>query len=161
MAETATPAENPTTEWVEEFIESWFAAWNSHDVERVLALMTDDIVYVDSLRAKQPMRGHEEVREFIERFWSGIPDFTVELAERPLIARDSRRASFRWHGKGTNSGQIVPGMPPSGKGFENLGADFHEYRDGKVAHLQILFDKLDILQDLGLLEHVTAPAPEQ
>ena len=46
-AETMRAAELPTTEWVEDFVGRWFAAWNSHDVERVLELMTDDIVYVD------------------------------------------------------------------------------------------------------------------
>lgn len=161
MAETTTTTESHTTEWVEEFVDSWFAAWNSHDVERVLALMTDDIVYVDSLRAAEPMRGHDEVREFIEEFWRGFPDYTVELLDRPLIARDSPRASFRWRGKGTNSGPIAPGVPPTGKRFEHLGADFHEYRDSKVAQLQILFDKLDPLRDLGLLPDWGASARDE
>jgi steroid delta-isomerase-like uncharacterized protein len=159
MAGITTTPESPSTEWVEEFVETWFAAWNSHDVERVLALMTDDIVYVDSLRAEAPMRGHKEVREFVGGFWSGIPDFSVELLERPLIARDSPRVSFRWRGRGTNSGSIG-GVAPTGKQFENTGADFHEYRDGKVANLHILFDKLDILRDLGLLGNFAGPDGE-
>lgn len=161
MAETTRAAEMPTTEWVEDFVGRWFAAWNSHDVERVLELMTDDIVYVDSLRAGEPMHGHEEVREFIEQFWQGLPDYTVEPVEPPLIASDSPRASFRWRGKGKNTGSFAPGVPPTGKSFEHPGADFHEYRDGKVARLQILFDKLDPLRDLGLLPDWTAAAREQ
>jgi steroid delta-isomerase-like uncharacterized protein len=161
MAETPTTAQIPDTNWVEEFVDRWFAAWNSHDVERVLELMTDDIVYVDSLRADEPMHGHDEVREFIEEFWRGFPDYTVEPVERPLIASDSPRASFRWRGKGTSSGPLASGMAPTGKAFEHPGADFHEYRDGKVARLQILFDKLDPLRDLGLLPDWAASAREQ
>ena len=57
MAETTRAAEMASTEWVEDFVGRWFAAWNSHDVERVLELMTDDIVYVDSLRASEPSSG--------------------------------------------------------------------------------------------------------
>jgi hypothetical protein len=113
MAETTTAAETVATEWVEEFVERWFAAWNSHDVER------------------------------------------------PLIASDSPRASFRWRGKETNSGLLAPGVAPTGNAFEHPGADFHEYRDGKVARLQILFDKLDPLRDLGLLPDWAASAREQ
>src|SRR5438045_9134415 len=114
MAETMRAAEIPTTEWVEEFVGRWFAAWNSHDVERVLELMTDDIVYVDSLRAGEPMHGHEEVREFIEQFWQGLPDYTVEAVEPPLIASDSPRASFRWRGKRTNPGSFAHELPAVG-----------------------------------------------
>ena len=31
------------------------------------------------------------------------------------------------------------------------GADFHEYRDGKVARLRIVFDMADISRQLGVL----------
>ena len=34
--------------WVEEFLKRWEAAWNSHEPERLLELMTEDIVYDDS-----------------------------------------------------------------------------------------------------------------
>jgi steroid delta-isomerase-like uncharacterized protein len=161
MTETPTTAQIPDTDWVEEFVDRWIAAWNSHDVERVLELMTDDIVYVDSLRADEPMHGHDEVREFIEGFWRGFPDYTVEAVERPLTASDSPRASLRWRGKGTNSGPLASGVVPTGRAFEHPGADFHEYRDGKVARLHILFDKLDPLRDLGLLPDWAASAREQ
>ena len=33
MAETTTAAETVTTEWVEEFVERWLAAWNSRQPE--------------------------------------------------------------------------------------------------------------------------------
>ena len=52
----------------------------------------------------------------------------------------------------TNSGPIdPPGIPATGKRIEYEGADFHEYRDGKVARLRIVFDMADILRQLGLL----------
>ena len=31
------------------------------------------------------------------------------------------------------------------------GADFHEYRDGKVCRLRIVFDMADIMRQLGVL----------
>jgi hypothetical protein len=31
------------------------------------------------------------------------------------------------------------------------GADFHEYRDGRVARLRIVFDMADIMRQLGVL----------
>jgi hypothetical protein len=42
-------------------------------------------------------------------------------------------------------------LPATGKSVEFEGADFHEYRDGKVARLQILFDMADLGRKLGLM----------
>lgn len=144
-------AETVTTEWVEGFIERWLAAWNSHEPERVLKFMTDDIVYDDSA-SSQTMRGHAQVREFLEFYWRAFPDFTVEAMSGPLVASDGPRAAFRWHGHGTNAGPIdPPGVPATGKPVEWQGADFHEYRDGKIVRLEILFDMADAFRQMGLL----------
>ena len=44
--------------WAEEFAHEWIAAWNSHDLERVLAHYTDDFQMTSPLIAQ----------------WLGIPD---------------------------------------------------------------------------------------
>lgn len=49
MAQTgATQAQAFDHAWAEEFAGRWEAAWNSHQPERLLELMTHDIVYDDS-----------------------------------------------------------------------------------------------------------------
>ena len=65
------------------------------------------------------------------------------------------RAAFWWRGTATNTGRIEPpGLAATGKRIEIEGADFHEYRDGKIARLQIVFDMADMMVQLGVL-----PAP--
>jgi ketosteroid isomerase-like protein len=32
-------------EWAERFAEEWVAAWNSHDLDRILAHYNDDVVF--------------------------------------------------------------------------------------------------------------------
>jgi steroid delta-isomerase-like uncharacterized protein len=151
MAETTTAAETVSIEWVEEFADRWIAAWNSHQPERVLELMTDDIVYDDS-GWPQTLRGHAQVREFLEFMWRAFPDLAVERVGDPLVASDGSRAAFWWRARMTNRGPIdPPGIPATGKRSEYEGADFHDYRDGKVARLRIVFDMADILRQLGLL----------
>jgi steroid delta-isomerase-like uncharacterized protein len=150
MAETTTAAETVTSEWVEEFGERWWAAWNSRQPERMLELMTEDIVY-DDAAWPQTMRGHAQVREFLEFLWRAFPDLTFE-PECPLIAVDGSSAAFPWRGRGTNTGPIdPPGVPATGKPLAWEGADFQEYRAGKVARLRIVFDMADSLRQLGLL----------
>jgi steroid delta-isomerase-like uncharacterized protein len=149
--EQATAAETVDAAWVEEFAERWAAAWNSHEPARVLELMSDDIVYDDSAWPTT-MRGKDAVREFIDHTWRGFPDLTFEAVGGPLIAGDGPRAAFWWRGTGTNSGPIdPPGIPPTGRKIIFEGADFHEYRDGKVARLRIVFDMNDVSRQLGLL----------
>src|SRR6478735_855187 len=60
--EAAAPAVD--TAFVQDFFPRWLDAWNSHDADRVLALMTEDIAYDDSAWPTT-MHGHAEVREFL------------------------------------------------------------------------------------------------
>ena len=110
MAETAA-APPVSLEWAEEFAEKWLAAWNSHQPERLLELMTEDIVYDDSAWA-ETMRGHGDVRRFLEYTWRAFPDMTFEPVGGALIGADGPRAAFWWRGRATNTGPIdPPGLP--------------------------------------------------
>ena len=77
--------------WVEEFLVRWTEAWNSHEPARLLELMTEDIVYDDS-SWPATMRGHGEVRAFLDHAWRAFPDLRFEVASGPYIvpARRSR-----------------------------------------------------------------------
>jgi steroid delta-isomerase-like uncharacterized protein len=137
-------------DFVDDFAQRWLGAWNSHDPDQVLALMTDDIVYDDSAWPTQ-MRGHADVREFLERTWAAFPDMRFELDD-PYIHPREPKAAFYWHGTATHSGQLEPpGLEPTGKRIEFEGVDTHEYRDGKVARLRIVFDMADVTRQLGVL----------
>jgi steroid delta-isomerase-like uncharacterized protein len=150
-AETTTAAESGTREWVEEFVERWLAAWNGHQPERVLELMADDIIFDDSAKS-QPMHGHAQVREFVEFLWRGFPDFTVKAVGGPLVAFDGARAAFWWRCRMTNTGAIdPPGIPATGTLVAYEGADFHQYRDGKVARLRVVYNMADVWRQLGFL----------
>jgi steroid delta-isomerase-like uncharacterized protein len=137
--------------WVEEFAGRWGAAWNSHEPERVLELMTDDIVYDDSAWPTT-MRGHGDVRRFLESAWTAMPDLCFEMVDRPYLMPGTRKAAFYWKGSGTHTGPLdPPGFAPTGKRLEFEGADFHEYRDGRVCRLQIVFDMMDVARQMGML----------
>ena len=151
MAETTAAAQPITTDWVHGFVERWLAAVNSRRPERVLELMTDDVVYHDS-GWPQTMCGHAETGEFLAWLWRAFPDATFECLGSPLVDLDGSRAAFWWRGRMTNRGSInPPGIRASGRSVEYEGADFHEYRDGQVARLRIVFDMNDVLRQLGLL----------
>jgi steroid delta-isomerase-like uncharacterized protein len=151
MAQAQATSTGVEPEWVEEFAQRWADAWNSHDPDRLLGLMTDDIAYDDSA-SPETMHGHGDVRAFLDMTWRAFPDMRFEPVDEPLISATRPRAAFWWRGTATNTGRIdPPGLAPTGKRIEFEGADFHEYRDGKVARLQIVFDMADVMMQLGVL----------
>jgi steroid delta-isomerase-like uncharacterized protein len=136
--------------FLDEFIPRWEAAWNSHNPDRLLELMTEDVVYDDS-GWPRTMRGHGDVREFLAFTWRALPDLEFHAVEGPFIAPDEPKAAFYWRGTGTLTGPIdPPGFAPTGATCEFEGFDQHEYRDGKVSRLRIVFDMMDLSRQLGL-----------
>jgi len=158
MAETgATQAEELDRAWVEDFARRWEEAWNSHEPARLLELMTEDIVY-DDAAWPTTMRGHGDVRTFLDSAWRGFPDLRFELLEGPYIVPGRAKAAFYWTGSGTHNGPLEPpGFAPTGKRVEFEGADFHEYRDGRVSRLRIVFDMMDLGRQIGTLPRAGSP----
>ena len=70
--------------WLDDFVGRWEEGWNSHDPHRLLALMTEDIVYDDSAWPTT-MRGHADVRRFLDSAWTAMPDLRFEMIDGPYI----------------------------------------------------------------------------
>ena len=68
------------------FSETWVKAWNSRDVESVLAFFSDDVLFTSPVAAKVVpetngvVRGKDELRRYWENALTVLPDlhFTVE-----------------------------------------------------------------------------------
>jgi steroid delta-isomerase-like uncharacterized protein len=153
MSETSAPPAPAELDrqWVDDFAHRWEDAWNSHQPDRLLGLMAEDIVYDDSAWPTT-MVGHADVRAFLDSSWRAFPDLRFEMLDGPFLAPGEPKASFWWRGTGTFTGPLdPPGFAPTGDRIEFEGADFHEYRDGRVARLRIVFDMLDVARQLGTM----------
>jgi steroid delta-isomerase-like uncharacterized protein len=145
------PATATDQDFIADFAERWEGAWNSHRPERVLELMTEDIVYDDSAWPRT-MRGHGDVREFLDSVWRAMPDLRFEMVEGPFVHPTEPNAAFYWKGAGTFTGPLdPPGFAPTGARIEFDGFDLQEYRDGRVCRLRIVTDMLDVSRKLGLM----------
>jgi steroid delta-isomerase-like uncharacterized protein len=143
--------EPPTIEWIREFVGRWLDAWNSHEPQRVLEFLAEDVEVRDDSWPR-PMRSHADVRGFLEALWRAIPDMTFELLEGPYVIPGEPRASFRWRGTGTFTGPMnPPGFAPTGRRWEVDGADFQEYRDGLICRLRVVFDMMMVARQLGVM----------
>jgi steroid delta-isomerase-like uncharacterized protein len=141
----------PSIEWIRDFLLRWQDAWNSHEVERVLALMTEDVEYRDDSWPKL-MRGHADVREFLEAIWRAMPDMTFEPLSGPYVIPGEPCVAVHWRGCATLTGPLEPpGFAPTGRRWELDSGDFYEYRDGRVCKVRSPYDVLSVSRQLGLL----------
>jgi len=98
------------------------AAFDRHDVDGVMAAMTDDCLFDDTPPPDgEPHRGQAAVRAAWEQFFAGSPNARFETEEL-FVAGD--RAVARWRYIWTND--------QSGEGHVR-GVDLFRVRDGKVA----------------------------
>jgi SnoaL-like polyketide cyclase len=92
-------------------------------------------------------------REGVPRFGlAGVPDLRFEPDHGPFVNPTERPAAFYWRGYATHTGPLdPPGLAPTGRRIQPEGGDFHEYRDGKLARVRIVFDVADTMRQLGVL----------
>jgi ketosteroid isomerase-like protein len=104
-------------------IERFNEAFNNHDVDGIMATMTDDCVFESTGPSPdgQRFQGQAAVRALWRQFFRGSPSahFTVEDC---FAAGD--RCTVRWRYRWTNA---------DGSGGHVRGVDVFRVRDGKVA----------------------------
>ena len=104
-------------------LQAFLDAFNSHDVDAIMAFLTDDCV-LDLPRGPEPggrrMTGRDEVRAGIQSRLDGIPDAQWE-DDRHFVCGD--RGVSEWTLRGTQR---------TGEPIEVRGCDLFELADGKI-----------------------------
>ncbi len=108
----------------QELLQELFKAFNRHDVEAVLSLMTDDIVFEgaagpESFGAR--FTGYKAVGEAFEGAWKTFPD--VQWANHTHQVSGNLGVS-QW---------TLVGTRKDGVKIEADGVDLFGFRDGKIA----------------------------
>ncbi len=106
----------------QDVIDRFNEAFNSHDVDSIMALMTDDVIFDNTTPPDgERYEGQEAVRGFWERFFTGNPNAWFDT-EEAFISGD--RCTARWVFTFDRSN------PEAG---HVKGVDVFKVRDGKVA----------------------------
>jgi ketosteroid isomerase-like protein len=108
----------------EKFVDRFNTVWNGHDLEGILAMMTDDVVFEASF-GKDPwgsrVVGKPAVREFLTDMFARIPDIrwdeTRHFAAPQMVV-------VEW---------VTTGTPRGAGRFETHGCDLLTLRDGRIA----------------------------
>lgn len=104
-------------------LESYGKAWNDHDIDRIMAAMTDDCVFVTGGGTSPWGTRHEgaaDVRARCEEVWREIPDVRFDDA-RHFVSGD--RGCSEWTLRGTRTDSTA---------VEIAGCDLFTFRGGKI-----------------------------
>ena len=103
-------------------VENFNTAFNNHDVEAVMNLMTENCIFENTAPMPDGTRleGAAAVREFWEKFFTASPDAHFEAEE---IFATGNRCVVRW----------VYRKIKDGKPWHLRGVDVFKVADGKVA----------------------------
>jgi steroid delta-isomerase-like uncharacterized protein len=117
-------ATRQTNASVIELLDRFASAWNRHDLDALIAMMTDDCVFESSAGPDvngQRSEGRDAVRAAYAAVFAAFPD--AQWANpRHFVAGD--RAVSEWTFRGTQR---------DGKRVEVAGCDLFTLRDGRIA----------------------------
>lgn len=133
-----------------EAIDRYNEAWNSHDLDAIVAMHAPDMVF-DNHTAGESATG-EEVRDHIGAIFATWPD--IEFATRRLYVREGlvvqEWTASATHAKTMRRGDLT--AEPTGKRVEWDGLDVIPFEDGLVKRKDVYSDSVSILRQVGLLD---------
>jgi hypothetical protein len=128
------------------FAGRWLDAWNSHETERVLDLLADDVVWEDLTFWPEVIHGREGVREYVDHIWRAMPDVTFEERGR-FFAPGARSGIVLFQQRGS-----APPALGDRPGFDSHGCDvFLAFTGDRLAHYLASYDIVPMLGQMGLL----------
>jgi hypothetical protein len=139
------------------FAERWVGRWNSHDVDGILTLVTEDVRWVDP-SIDGTARGLADARRYIESLFRAFPDIAWTMPGGLLVGIDRDddilKVGQPWTCRGTALGGIdPPGFAPTGKVFELEGFDVWDLQrsDGRVRQVVSHYDAMEFARRAGLM----------
>ena len=128
--------------------------FNAHDMDGFAAVLADDVVF----RAPSGMSGEGKAAcvEFYGGWLSAFPDGHVEIHDVHIVGDVAvEEGTFT----GTQAGVLrgpAGEVPPTGR---SVAADYIQvlrFRDGKCMSFNLMYDRLQMLEQLGLIPAPTA-----
>ncbi len=111
--------------------------------------LADELIaadYVGHSPGMPEMHGPDGFKHFVTVWRSAFPD--MHAVSEDTVAEGDKVVNY-WTTYGTHRGDIM-GIPATGKQVASKGMVITWYRDGKQVRSWMVFDRLDMLQQLGV-----------
>jgi steroid delta-isomerase-like uncharacterized protein len=138
-----------------EVFERGTSTFNAHDLKAFAEVLADDVVF----QAPGGMRGRGKsaCAEFFGGWWKAFPDAYVDVHDVHILGEVAvEEGTFT----GTHNGILhtpTGDIPPTGRPVRIAFLHVLRFRDGKHASFNLMFDRLDMLEQLGL----ASPTPAE
>jgi predicted ester cyclase len=151
----------PRVDELRDFVGRWEQAWNSHNLDDLEKLVTEDITWEDPAMYGETVHGRAEFRAFTETLFRGLPDVRFDGVGAPYLCLEGSGVALPWRMTGTFTGDLPlwgkrfgptpPAFAPTGRRVDIEGVDLYEFRDGLICRWVIVYDLFALSQQLGLL----------
>ena len=134
---------------IRELLDRGTAAFNAHDRAALEAMTADDAVL--EAPGNMTVRGKAAGADFTASWWEAFPDAKVTI---DASYTDGDVGVEEGTFTGTQNGVFktpAGDVPPSGRSVVGKYINIFRARDGKVVRQRLLFDRLDLLEQLGLV----------
>ncbi len=125
-------------EMMTELAEGFIDAWNSQEVERVLASYTDDVVYSDP-NTRGAINGADDFRRYLAKLFEAW-EMTWAIKEGFLFESGDGGAVL-WH--------ATIKKPGGDKTVEFDGMDLVLVRGERIARNEVYFDRVALMELMG------------
>jgi SnoaL-like polyketide cyclase len=154
---------------LDDFFDRWETAWNTHSLDQLDALVTEDIVCDDPAMFGETVHRRSEFRAFTDIFFRAFPDVHLEGTGALYPALEGNGLALPWRMTGTFTGELAlwgkrygsrpPTWAPTGRPIDINGIDLYEFRDGLISHQKLIYDLYDFSQQIGLLPPTDRKVP--
>jgi steroid delta-isomerase-like uncharacterized protein len=103
----------------------------------------------------EPFQGRDAALEWARTYRSAFPeiDFTIEA-----VLAEGEHVALRWSSSQTQRGAYL-GVAPFGTRVNMTALQMFRFADGKIAEVWIMFDPLNVMQQLGVFPAGQLPGP--
>ena len=132
-------------------IERYFAGWNEHDGNAIVATFAPGGTYEDP-NTGGPLEG-AAIAAYAGRAFGMWPDVNFEITGAHCAGEDEAGRpvmATQWIMRGTNTGPLPGGMPPTGREIAVPGADFITVSEAGIHSVRGYFSPGDSMRQMGL-----------
>ncbi|MBS2027754.1 MAG: ester cyclase [Deltaproteobacteria bacterium] len=132
-----------------DFIQKVIDTYNSHEIQRFDALLTDDCVLV---RNGEGAVGRDAVKKVLAKLYAAFPDITYRIED---VITSGDKVALRWLGEATHRGAYL-GVPATGRSIRYGGITVFERAGERISRIWVSADMLDLMRKLTSMP-VTRP----
>ena len=132
-----------------EVVERGGELFNAHDAEGLIAIYTSNAEFRGP--GGMAITGREGIKAFMQGWFQGFPDCKTTASNRYV---DGSIVVEEGVFTGTHTGVFPTPMgdvPPTGRSVSGAYVDIFEIRDGQCVSDRLIFDRMELMEQLGLV----------